>query len=102
MKDLSKNSVSTPRLVLRKTVGTIRPMVAQEMPSNSVMRRNIRRWKAREGVPREPNSISGIEIDETLWTTKKNENFVIYQDPKERGDERLFIFGTTKNLEVWN
>ncbi|CAF1028088.1 unnamed protein product [Brachionus calyciflorus] len=76
--------------------------VLAKLPSYEADRLVINREKkkSRPQFPPEPSSLAEILIPEPLQFTIKGENFLLY-DSGNMDYERFFIFGTRKNLEIF-
>lgn len=89
------------RTIVVDALGQAKAATAAIMPTTQALTKQVSRLRRAKNIPNIPKSIDQIVIPEFLQRTLKDENFILHDDGPA-AEDRMIIFGTTKNLNMVN
>lgn len=100
IRERAANGVEKPRQIILNSTTAVSLEAANLLPTYSASQRTIERKRKRNDVdnPR-PHSVHDITLPDTLKVTTRSENFLLW-DSGDQDENRLFMFGTSANLQL--
>lgn len=96
---LATSSQATSHQIIAEATANVSTAVTGKLPSISTIKRSVQRARQREnGFLPTPPSLTQLEIPEQFRFTVKGERFLLFDSGPS--DDRIFIFSTTRNLEL--
>lgn len=97
LKEISKKSNSTVREIIAEATANVSKVVAASLPKSSELRRIVNRQRHNPEMPKNPKTLSELNLTAEFCRTLRGENFLLYDSGPDE-NKRIVMFGTNANL----
>ena len=88
--------------ILNNSISELPEGSAVKLPRINILKQTIRRARKRtNNASPEPNSLNYLEIPHAFTKTDKGDRFLLYDSGVTSGNQRILIFGTESNIDVF-
>lgn len=95
----AKTTRNTTRQIITESIRELNNATAASMPSEKSLVRMVKRYRQKDGVPKNPTNASELILPEEYRKTIKGGDFLLFDSHDlSEDEERMLIFGTRQNL----